>query len=152
MRRRDRTHQATSRIRLRLRFRFADRYSREVRSVTRFHDTRPRARGPRRPQAPAPSASADLMGQVLARIGGSGRALEFRVFDCYSRVIGAAFRAQTIAERLTGTTLVVRVASSPIAHELTLLRAEIMSRMARELGPGVVVELRTRVGRIPSSV
>jgi hypothetical protein len=92
------------------------------------------------------------MGQVLARIGGSGRALEFRVFDCYTRVVGAAFRAQTMPERLTGTTLAVRVASSPIAHELTLLRAEILARMSRELGPNVVTDLRTRVGRIPSSV
>jgi hypothetical protein len=92
------------------------------------------------------------MGHVLARIGGSGRALEFRVFDCYTRVVGAAFRAQTMPERLTGTLLTIRVSSSPIAHELTLLRAEILARMARELGPGVVLDLRTRVGRIPASL
>ena len=92
------------------------------------------------------------MGQVLARIGGSGRALEFRVFDCFTRVVGASFRTHTMPERLTGTTLAVRVATSPLAHELTLLRAEILARMARELGPGVVLELRTRVGRIPASV
>ena len=92
------------------------------------------------------------MGQVLARIGGSGRALEFRVFDCYTRVIGSALRSNSMPERLVGRTLTVRVASSPLAHELTLLRAQILDRMAAELGPGVVEELRTRVGRIPPAV
>jgi hypothetical protein len=91
------------------------------------------------------------MGEVLARLGGAGRAREFRVFDCFTRVVGPAFRARSMPERLTDTTLIVRVASSPLAHELTLLRAEILARMAAELGAGVVVELRTRVGRIPES-
>jgi hypothetical protein len=88
------------------------------------------------------------MGDVLARLGGSGRAREFRVFDCYTRIIGDTFRARTLPERLAGTTLYVRVATSSLAHELTLLRPEILARMARELGPGTVVELRTRVGRV----
>jgi hypothetical protein len=92
------------------------------------------------------------MGEVLARLGGSGRALEFRVFDCYSRVVGATFRARSMPERLTGTTLWVRVATSALAHELTLLRAEVLARMAEELGPRAVLELRTRVGRIPASL
>ncbi|HEY4394944.1 MAG TPA: DUF721 domain-containing protein [Polyangia bacterium] len=109
---------------------------------------RPRARGPVRPQAPAPIASDALMGEVLARLGGSGRAREFRAFDCYARSIGEAFRARTQAERLAGTTLFVRVASSALAHELTLLRAEILARMSAELGPDVVTEIRTRVGKV----
>jgi hypothetical protein len=108
-----------------------------------------RSRRPRRPQAPTPIRSADLMGDVLARLGGSGRAREFRVFDCFTRAVGEMFRARTMPERLAGTTLFVRVATSTMAHELTLLRAEILSRMTAELGPGVVVELRTRVDRIP---
>jgi Dna[CI] antecedent, DciA len=112
---------------------------------------RPRARGPVRPQAPAPIASDALMGEVLARLGGSGRAREFRAFDCYARAVGENLRARTQPERLTGTTLLVRVASSPLAHELTLLRAEILARMSVELGPDVVTEIRTRVGVVRSS-
>jgi hypothetical protein len=108
---------------------------------------RPRAPGPQRPSADAVT-TADLMGQVLARIGGSGRAREFRVFDCYTRVIGETFSARTLPERLAGTTLFVRVATSALAHELTLLRPQILARMARALGPGVVADLRTRVGRV----
>jgi hypothetical protein len=92
--------------------------------------------------------SANLMGEVLARVGGSGRAREFRVFECYARVVGEGFRARTRPERLAGTTLIVRVSSAAFAHELTLLRSEILERMAADLGAGMVTELRTRVGAL----
>jgi len=92
--------------------------------------------------------SANLMGEVLARVGGSGRAREFRVFECYARVVGEGFRARTRPERLAGTTLIVRVNSAAFAHELTLLRSEILERMTAELGPGTVTEIRTRVGAL----
>jgi hypothetical protein len=94
----------------------------------------------------APETSADLMGEVLARLGGQGRALEFRVFDCYTRVVGDMLRDRTTPDRLAGKTLFVRVSSSALAHEVTLLRGEILAKIAVELGPGAVTELRTRVG------
>ena len=118
----------------------------------RSYQTRQRwARGPHRPSAPAPTHSAELVSEVLGRLGGRGRALEFRVFDCYSRVVGEALRTRTMPERLAGTTLFVRATTSALAHELTLLRADILERMAAEMGQGIVLEIRTRVGRIPSS-
>jgi hypothetical protein len=95
-----------------------------------------------------PETTGDLMGQVLARLGGQGRALEFRVFDCYARVVGELLRARTAPERLAGTTLFVRVATSALAHEVTLLRGEILEKLNAELGPGTVSELRTRVGKV----
>jgi hypothetical protein len=119
--------------------------------VRSYQYQRPRARGPQRPSAPAPSRSADLVGEVLGRLGGSGRALEFRVFDCYMRVVGDTLRTRSLPERLVGTTLFVRAATSALAHELTLLRGDILERMATEMGQGIVLELRTRVGRIPTS-
>jgi predicted nucleic acid-binding Zn ribbon protein len=95
-----------------------------------------------------PETSASLMDQVLARLGGSGRALEFRVFDSYNRSVGEMLRLRTEPERLQGTTLHVRVASSALAHELTMMRREILDRMARALGPETVTDLRTRVGPV----
>jgi hypothetical protein len=94
----------------------------------------------------APETTAALMGEVLARLGGAGKALEYRVFDCYTRAVGALLRERSAPVRLAGTTLYVRVSSSALAHELTLLRGEVLHKMAAELGPGVVTELRTRVG------
>jgi Dna[CI] antecedent, DciA len=86
------------------------------------------------------------MGEVLARLGGTGRALEFRVFDCYVRAVGKVLRERTSPVRLSGTTLFVQVSSSTLAHEVTLLRGEILEKMSAELGRGIVTELRTRVG------
>jgi hypothetical protein len=96
----------------------------------------------------APETIADLMGATLARLGGQGRALEFRVFEVYNRVVGELLRARTAPERIAGTTLFVRVATSALAHELTLMRADIMKRMNAELGVDTVTELRTRVGKV----
>jgi predicted nucleic acid-binding Zn ribbon protein len=93
----------------------------------------------------APETSGQLMDQVLARLGGSGRALEFRVFEAYSTAVGEMLRARTQPERLTGKTLLVRVASSALAHELTMLRRDVLERIAREVGPDLVTDLRTRV-------
>ena len=93
----------------------------------------------------APESSADLMSQVLARIGGSGRALEFRVFEAYSGAVGEILRLRTEPERLNGKTLQVRVASSALAHELTMLKREVLDRMALAIGEDVVTDLRTRV-------
>ena len=95
-----------------------------------------------------PETTGDLMGQVLARLGGQGRALEFRVFDAYARVVGELLRTRTAPERVAGTTLFVRVATSALAHEVTLLRGEILTKLAVELGPGTITELRTRVGKV----
>jgi hypothetical protein len=95
-----------------------------------------------------PQTTGDLMGQVLARLGGQGRALEFRVFDCYARIVGDLLRTRTAPERMAGTTLFVRVASSALAHEVTLMRGEIVAKLNAELGAGTVVELRTRVGKV----
>ena len=93
----------------------------------------------------APETSADLMSQVLARIGGSGRALEFRVFEAYNDAVGESLRLRTAPERLNGKTLQVRVASSALAHELTMLKREVLDRMALAIGDDLVTDLRTRV-------
>lgn len=99
-----------------------------------------------RASMPEPETSGALMGSVLARLGGHGRALEFRVFESYQSTVGALFRARTAPDRLLGTTLLVRVESSALAHELVMLKGEILVKMTAALGPGVVTDIRTRVG------
>jgi hypothetical protein len=99
-----------------------------------------------------PETTNALMGQVLARLGGQGRALEFRVFEAYARVVGELLRTRTLPERVAGTTLFVRVGSSALAHEVTLMRGEILAKLTAELGAGTITELRTRVGKVEPRV
>jgi predicted nucleic acid-binding Zn ribbon protein len=82
----------------------------------------------------------------MARLGGEVRAREQRAFESYENAAGAVMRARTRPECLRGTTLFVRASSSAVAHELTLLRGEILAKMVAEVGPELVTELRTRVG------
>jgi hypothetical protein len=100
----------------------------------------------RRESMVTPETSASLMGPFLARLGGTGRALEFRVFESYHGNVGAMLKARTEPERMMGTTLVVRVESSALAHELTMLKGEILAKMVAELGPNAIEDIRTRVG------
>ena len=93
-----------------------------------------------------PEATADLMGTLLCRLGGSGRGLEYRVFEAWSQSVGDVLRSRTAPDGFRGGTLFIRVGSSALGHELTLLRAEILSRLGASLGPGVVTDIRTRVG------
>ena len=98
-------------------------------------------------RAPAqPETSASLVDAVLARLGGDDRMREQRAFDAYVRAAGPMLGPRTQPDSLRGTTLFVRAASSPIAHEVTLLRAEILARIQAIVGPSLVTELRTRVG------
>ncbi len=86
------------------------------------------------------------MGKMLARLGGEDRALEQKVFGCYSAAVGEMFRKQAQPDALRGHTLFVRVTSSALAHEVTMLRRDIINRMAVTLGPDVVTDIRTRIG------
>lgn len=95
---------------------------------------------------PEPETAAALMGPLLARLGGQGRALEFRVFESYQSSVGDLLRARTAPDRLLGTTLLVRVESSPLGHALVMLKGEILAKMTAALGPGIVTDIRTRVG------
>lgn len=97
-----------------------------------------------------PETTGDLMAGLLSRLGGTGRALEFRVFAAYADAAGDVLRARTAPESFREGTLFIRVPSSSLAHELTLLRGPLLARLESSLGPGVVTAIRTRVGALPS--
>lgn len=98
-----------------------------------------------RPRNAAPQTTGDLVGKYLAKIGGEDRAIEQRVFSCYEAAVGAMFRNKAEPDALRGRTLFVRVSSSALAHEVTMLRRDILARMAATLGPDLVTDIRTRV-------
>ena len=86
------------------------------------------------------------MSSFLARLGGSGRGLEYRVFDAYTKAAGEMLAARSTPDSFRDGTLHVRTASAALAHEITLLRGQLLERMTAVLGEGIVRDLRTRVG------
>jgi len=102
---------------------------------------------PRRRKSEPEHASA-LVSAVLTSIGGEKRSREERVFSVYADIGGEFLRKHTRPDALRDGTLFVRVSSSSIAHHVTLLRGEILKKMAPLLPAGMVTDLRTRVGRL----
>lgn len=100
----------------------------------------------RRARHTQPESAASLVNAVVAKIGGDARAVEHRVFDGYALAVGSLLSYRSHPEKLRGSTLFVRVGSSAIAHQLTMLKGDILVRLAEVLGPGVVSDIRTRVG------
>jgi predicted nucleic acid-binding Zn ribbon protein len=82
----------------------------------------------------------------MSRLGGDSRAREQRIFAAYSSAVGEVLARQTHPDSVRNTTLFVRVDSSAMAHQLTLLKGEILGRMSPLLDPGTITDLRTRVG------
>jgi predicted nucleic acid-binding Zn ribbon protein len=109
----------------------------------------PRSSPRRRKRNPEPETAASLMSQVVARLGGEGRAREQQVFAAWDDAVGATLQRRARPESLRGKTLMVRVESSALAHELVFLKAEILAKLGRAVGdPAVVTDLRTRVGSL----
>jgi hypothetical protein len=92
--------------------------------------------------------ASEVVSSVVASIGGDRRGREQKVFAVYADVGGEFLRKHSRADALRDGTLVVRVASSAIAHHVTLLRGEILRKMSTLLPPGMVTDLRTRVGNL----
>jgi len=107
----------------------------------------PRFRGFKRQNAGTATA-AELVGAVMERLGGKQRSLEQRVFTAWDESVGEVFGRKCRPEVIKGTTLFVRVSSSPIAHELTLLKYEILERLTANLGEKLIEDFRTRVGDV----
>ncbi len=101
---------------------------------------------PRRPRMPEPVSFADLLPQVVERLGGSERSLEQRVFMAYERAAGALFSRHSRPERLKDGTLIVRLESSALAHELSMVKRTLIERITLDLGESLVKDMRTRVG------
>lgn len=99
-----------------------------------------------------PEHASTLVPAVVAKIGGEKRGREQQVFSAYSHIVGEFLCRHSRPDGLRGSTLIVRVSSSAVAHHLTLLRGEILRKMASLLPPDAVTDIRTRVGHIESAI
>jgi predicted nucleic acid-binding Zn ribbon protein len=95
-----------------------------------------------------PEHASSLVSDVVANIGGAWRGKEQRVFAVYENIGGPFLKKHTRPDSLRNGTLFIRVPSSAIGHRLTLLRGELLEKLACLLPPGIVVDIRTRVGPI----
>jgi predicted nucleic acid-binding Zn ribbon protein len=110
----------------------------------------PSSRARRRKSAPEPASA--LVTAVVAKLGGEKRGREQLVFSAFTEIAGPFLRRHSQPDALRDHTLIVRVSSSAVAHHLTLLRGEILAKMAERLPPGTITDIRTRVGNLEQNL
>ena len=99
----------------------------------------------RQPQA-RPVAVKDVLRDLLGP--GDRQALEQRqlIRQVWETALPPALRAQTRLTDFRRKELWVEVASSAVSQELQFLKPRLMEELSRALGPGVVTDVRFRVG------
>lgn len=102
---------------------------------------------PKRPKS-QPESAASIVSSVVASLGGTHRGQEQTVFSVFDHVIGPHLCQHARPDSLSQGTLYICVVGSAMAHQVTLMRGEILEKMSLHLPPGMVTQIRTRVGSI----
>jgi len=94
----------------------------------------------------SPRTGKSLLEGVFGRARLARQAQEWSALYAWHRLAGERLTRHTRAEKVLGRTLLVRVATSAWANELTYLRADLLERLQRDPGAAFVNELRFTVG------
>jgi predicted nucleic acid-binding Zn ribbon protein len=104
----------------------------------------------RKKRKSTPEATSALLPSVFKRLRIEDLARGFQAQQAFARAVGPTMAARARAEKLRGSTLYVRVASGPWAHQLHALKAELLEKLRRTPGGEVVTDLRFVVGAVES--
>lgn len=94
----------------------------------------------------APLPSRELVDPTFRRLKLEELARSFRALRAFWEAAGPRIRTHARGERLRGTILYVRVASSAWFHELHALRPQLLVKLQRTAGGEGVEEMRFNVG------
>jgi hypothetical protein len=94
----------------------------------------------------SPRTGKSLLDGIFGRVRLAREAQEWSALYAWYRLAGERLSRHTRAEKVLGRTLLVRVATSAWANELTYLRADLLARLRLDPGAAVVNELRFTVG------
>ncbi|HEY7954157.1 MAG TPA: DUF721 domain-containing protein [Polyangia bacterium] len=105
-------------------------------------------RRPKRGTRPSvrPQPVAGLLDDVFRWLKLDEPARAFRALRAFQSAAGPRIAARARAEKVRGAILYVRVTSSPWAHELHALKAELIGKLKRTPGGEGIEELRFSVG------
>ena len=90
------------------------------------------------------------IGKILKTVIESSRqdsdAQLVRIWDLWDEVVGKVVAENAQPEAFKGTLLVVRVGSSPWAHQLQFMKSDIIAKVNEALGGDFISEIRFKVG------
>jgi hypothetical protein len=79
---------------------------------------------------------------VLRKIGLKQPGIHPEIWSRWSEIVGPELAKRAIPEVLRGKTLILAVKSSSWLQELSFLKARLIERLAEEVGPNVVTDVR----------
>jgi hypothetical protein len=117
--------------------------------MTPFIRIRPRHRRARKSVTPLPTDQ--LMEPLFKWLKLDEEAKSYRAMKAFWDVAGPSMRARARAERLRGSTLFIRVASSGWAQQLGMMRAQLIERVRARRGGAGITDLRFSTGPLDAS-
>ncbi len=83
-----------------------------------------------------------IVDELLVRLGLAHRAQAYRLHAAWPSIAGPELAARSRVVRIFGNVAVIGVVSPVWAQQLALLKPRLLAAIAREIGPGVIRELR----------
>ncbi len=95
-----------------------------------------------------PSTIREVLERTLARVGLDRRLEDYRIFEGWDEVVGAAIARNAQPSRLDNKRLVVVVRSSTWLQELGMLRRDLCDRLNDWMGREIITEIFLVVGKL----
>lgn len=89
-----------------------------------------------------------ILETLAGRMGIKKQLKKASVMNDWPEIVGPKISAETNPEHVRGTILFVNCSSPVWAQQLELLKPEIMKKVRSAVGPGIIMDIRFRTGRI----
>jgi predicted nucleic acid-binding Zn ribbon protein len=94
---------------------------------------------------PQPLSLQHVISDVLKEFGLDKKARTYSVLTDWPRIVGEKIASATVAEKLDKGVLTVRVKNAVWRHELSMQKASIIEKIAKEYGTGLVRDILWRI-------
>jgi len=98
--------------------------------------------------AKRPVRLAQTLGRILKSSGWEGRLSEYRIHGQWERTVGPGIAAHAQPLSLRGRKLTLSVDSPAWMQQLSLMKPEIIEKLNRNLGAGLVSDITLRIGEL----
>lgn len=88
------------------------------------------------------SSVGETMTAVLKKLGRRQSGIHPEIWSRWNEIVGPDLAKRTLPEGLRGKTLILAVKSSAWLQELSFLKLRLLERLAEEVGPGVISDIR----------
>lgn len=89
-----------------------------------------------------------ILETIAGRMGIKKQIKKANVLNDWAEIVGPKIAKETRAEHVRGAILFVNCSGPVWAQQLELLKPEIMKKVRAAVGPGIIMDIRFRTGKI----